>query len=264
MITAIKRPDYNDLISVISFLISVISISLLIYPIAAIGKEKSDDYSIIHQRNIFGGSAAKKEIKTILKPIEVPLSEKLLLKGIIIREKSSSMAVIENRETKREALYQVGDILLEGEIILIEETKVVIRDKENKEVTLCLYYSEEASSRTLVLHPSSLTESPRIIRMKEIEKELKAKLPLLSRVRVKPVLVAGKVNGYEVSNIPSDPFFEAVGIKNKDVVEMVNGTPITSIPKAFEIYRNLKPDSIVKVEIVRDGEPVTLDYRLEE
>ncbi|MCK4244576.1 MAG: PDZ domain-containing protein [Candidatus Omnitrophica bacterium] len=234
----------------------------LIYPISAIGKEKSDDYSIIYERNIFAGSTAKKEIKTILKLIEVPLSERLLIKGIIIRGKNSSLAVIENRETKREDLYQVGDILLEGKVVLIEENRVVIRDKENKEITLFFAYGKEASSKSLVLRPSQ--QRPKVLGMKEILNELKTKLPLLSRVRIKPVLVSGKVNGYRVTDIPTDPFFKAIGIKNGDLVKRVNGTLITSIPKAYEIYRNLKPDCTVKVDIVRDGKPVTLSYRLEQ
>ncbi len=240
-------------------------LSILIYPTTVIGKEKKGDYSIIYERNIFAAPLAKKEIKSILKPEEIPLSERLLLKGVIIRGKGPSLAVIENRETKRENLYRVGDILLEGEIILIEENRVVIRDKKNKEVTLFFAYAPDTpdlirGNQGLVLLPSQGTK---VVKIREILKKLKAKLPLLSRVRVKPALASGKVNGYQVANIPTDPFFEAIGIKNEDIIRRVNGTLITSIPKAYEIYRSLKPNSMVKVDIVRDGKQVTLNYRLE-
>lgn len=234
-----------------------IFILILIFSTTAIGKE---NYSVIYQRNIFGGSTAKKE--TILKPLKIPLSEKLLLKGIVIRERGSSLAVIENRETKAENLYKVGDILLGGEIVLIEEKSVVIKNKENEEITLFFAYRQgAAAAKGIVLSPSS--GEIRVLRMKGIFKKLKTKLSLLSRIRVKPILVSGKVNGYQVANIPSDPFFEAIGIKNGDAVRKVNENVITSIPKVYEIYRNLKPNSVVKVDIIRDGKPVTLKYRLE-
>jgi len=234
-----------------------IFILILIFSTTAIGKE---NYSVIYQRNIFGASTAKKE--TILKPLKIPLSEKLLLKGIIIRKKGSSLAVIENRETKAENLYRVGDILLGGEIVSIEEKSVVIKNKENEEITLFFAYRQgAAAAKGIVLSPSS--GEIRVLRMKGIFKKLKTKLSLLSRIRVKPILVSGKVNGYQVANIPSDPFFEAIGIKNGDAVRKVNENVITSIPKAYEIYRNLKPNSVVKVDIIRDGKPVTLKYRLE-
>ena len=234
-----------------------IFVFILTFSTTAIAKE---DYSVIYQRNIFGASTAKKE--TILKPIEVPLADKLLVKGIIIREKTPSLAVIENRETKAENLYKVGDILLGGEIVLIEEKSVVIKNKENKEITLFFAYNQGATAaKRLVFSPSS--GETKVLRMKGIFKKLKTKLSLLSRIRIKPTLVSGKIDGYEVTNIPSDPFFEAIGIKNGDAVRKVNGNVITSIPRAYEIYRNLKPNSAVEVDIIRDGKPVTLKYRLE-
>ena len=237
-----------------------ILIFILIFSTTALGKERKGDYSVIYQRNIFGASTAKKE--TILKPIEIPLAEKLLLKGIIIRKEGLSLAVIENRETKAENLYKVGDILLGGEIVLIEEKSVVIKNKENKEITLFFaYHQGAAAAKRLVLSPFS--GEIKVLKMKGMFKKLKTKLSLLSRIRVKPTLVSGKVNGYQVTNVPSDPFFEAIGIKNGDAVRKVNGNVISSIPQAYEIYRNLKPNSVVKVDIVRDGKPVTLKYRLE-
>ncbi|HCG77255.1 TPA: hypothetical protein DEW49_05115 [bacterium] len=254
----IKQDLYRkeSLILMLSAFISV----LFTYPLPAMGKEERNDYSIIYQRNIFGGSTARKEMKTILKPVEIPLSERFLLKGIIIKKNGSSLAVIENIETKIEDIYQVGDIIAGGEITLIEPTRVVIKNK-NEEIPLFFAYGE-VSFRGLVLQ-SSLKENSRIIRMKEALKKV-SEASSLSRVRVKPVLSSGKVDGYEISNIPPDPFFEAMGIENGDKIKMVNGALLTSIPKAFEIYRTLKPHSLVEVEIVRDGKPLTLKYKLEE
>ncbi len=241
-------------------LISVICGSV-ICPLTALGKEKKGDYSIIYKRNIFGATV-KKEVKTILKPVEISLADKLVVKGIIIREKGSCLAVIENRETKVEHLCKRGDILLGAEIVAIEENKVVVRNGKNKKINLLFAPNQRPTGiKSVVL--SSFSDETKSLRMKEIFKKLKTKLSLLSRIRVKPTLVSGKVNGYQVSNIPSDPFFKALGIKNGDAVRKVNGKSITSIPKAFEVYRNLKPNSVLNIDIIRDGKPITLKYRLE-
>jgi general secretion pathway protein C len=51
-----------------------------------------------------------------------------------------------------------------------------------------------------------------------------------------------------------------VGIKNGDVLLRINEFPIDSPDKAIQSFVSLKGQSRIKLDLIRDGQPVTLNY----
>ena len=54
--------------------------------------------------------------------------------------------------------------------------------------------------------------------------------------------------------------FGMVGIKNGDVLLRINDFPIDSPEKAIQSFVSLKGQSRIKLDLIRDGKPQSLNY----
>ena len=223
------------------------------------------DYEVIYKRNLFGSQIEKKSI--LKKEVEVPVEEKFILKGTAVIGGNRSIAVIEDSSTKREGVYKEGDFLGDFQIIRIEDFSILLKEKDGKEVSLKLKEGkgEILAHSPVDIFPQNLNQkSSEIskISLSELLPQFKKELPKLSSIRVAPRLISGRVNGYQVRNLPAGSLPERLGLKNGDIVSRVNGVLIDSVQRGYEIYRNLKPNSPVRVSIIRKGRPITLNFNL--
>jgi general secretion pathway protein C len=54
-----------------------------------------------------------------------------------------------------------------------------------------------------------------------------------------------------------------MGLKNNDVLTSVNGFDLSNTNKALEIYSKLQSDKNFTLEILRNGEPMTMEYSVQ-
>jgi len=54
--------------------------------------------------------------------------------------------------------------------------------------------------------------------------------------------------------------FSMIGIKNGDVILRLNDLPMDSPDKALQSFIALKGQNRLKLDLVRDGQPVTFNY----
>jgi general secretion pathway protein C len=88
-----------------------------------------------------------------------------------------------------------------------------------------------------------------------------ANLDRLSRdARVVPNFQDGKSNGFKIFSIKRNSAARNLGLQNNDVITGVNGSPLTSPDKALSMYSSLQNESSISLEIIRKGEPVTMEY----
>ncbi len=88
-----------------------------------------------------------------------------------------------------------------------------------------------------------------------------ANLDRLSRdARVVPNFQDGKSNGFKIFSIKRNSAARNLGLQNNDVITGVNGSPLTSPDKALQMYSSLQNESSISLEIIRKGEPVTMEY----
>jgi general secretion pathway protein C len=78
--------------------------------------------------------------------------------------------------------------------------------------------------------------------------------------RVVPNFADGRPNGWKVFSIRRTSALRQMGIKNNDVLTAVNGHDLSNTEKALEIYAKLQTDKSFTLEILRNGEPMTLEY----
>jgi len=98
------------------------------------------------------------------------------------------------------------------------------------------------------------------IDQKEVDWAL-GNLDKLSReARVVPNFADGATNGFKVFSIRRNSALRKMGLKNNDVLTSVNGLDLSNTEKALEIYSKLQADKHFSLELLRNGESMTMEY----
>ncbi len=89
-------------------------------------------------------------------------------------------------------------------------------------------------------------------------------LDKLSReARVVPNFQDGATNGFKVFSIRRNSALRKMGVKNNDVLTGVNNFDLSNTQKALEIYSKLQTEKSFRLDILRNGEPMTMEYDIQ-
>lgn len=233
---------------------------------------------------------------------DLPLTKlNLKLTGTVAGTPGNSYAFIEDKNKRKQDLYKIGDKVQDAEIIDIARTKVILRNKGKDEVLL-LYEDEqkakklqqasvpapaaqtapatrrsllgrgmkpapsEAGSQDQGEQPASqppTEEGIKTISREEINKNIENLNQFMSQVRLRPYFVEGKSEGFMISQIAPGSLLEKIGLTNGDVLKSVNGIPIDSPEKAFEVYQQLREETTIVLDIERNRTPQTFTYNIQ-
>jgi S1-C subfamily serine protease len=80
--------------------------------------------------------------------------------------------------------------------------------------------------------------------------------------RVVPAMKNGKPDGMKLYAIRPNSIFAKVGLTNGDTVKSVNRMPIDSAEHALKAYEKVRTASKITLEIVRRGNPVTIEWQI--
>jgi general secretion pathway protein C len=82
----------------------------------------------------------------------------------------------------------------------------------------------------------------------------------MSDARLLPSQKDGKVEGFRISEVKASGVFAMMGMKNGDILLRLNEFPVDSPDKALQSFIALKGQSKLKLDLIRDGQPATLNY----
>ena len=83
---------------------------------------------------------------------------------------------------------------------------------------------------------------------------------LLTQARAVPYMEGGQPAGFQLVQIDPGSFYEKAGFKIGDVVQGVNGDPVTDVSKALELFNALKTGTHVEIQVKTDGKASTRVY----
>ena len=234
-----------------------------------------EDYLIIEERNLFSskmeGSLAAQKMVVIM-----PTALQLKLLGTIVSGKEKSYAIIEDIEKKDQGLYDIGDTILDAEIVSIKRNEVMLKRHGRNEILYAFMTDMPAGKEAEPVIESAGTAQPapgssavesiginkwRVSKTKAIM-EAGNLNNVLNELQIKPEIVDGKIRGIAVNNIGKNNILRALGVREGDVVEGVNGKGITTIQSAFEIFRSAKDSPKIGVVVKRGKKRIVLDYQL--
>jgi general secretion pathway protein C len=177
---------------------------------------------------------------------------------------SALISVGASRDTKATG-FSIGDELGgEGRITLIEQQKVCLDGGS------CLCMGSETARPTAAADDSGSSEG--------VTKEGDTKFTvdssvvadamnnfeqLAGQIRVVPHKdTSGQIDGYRLSAIRKGSLFDKLGIKNGDIVNGVNGQPLTSTEGALQTYQALKSERSFTFDVTRRNQKMTFEYEI--
>ena len=79
---------------------------------------------------------------------------------------------------------------------------------------------------------------------------------------VTPSYENGRPTGFRLDGIQRGSMFQAIGVRNGDIIRSVNGTTIDSPQRAAELFDTLMSQNSVQIVIRRRGRDVNLNYNI--
>jgi len=246
-------------------------------PEADSATEPLESYDIIVERNLF--RTTDRPIVTAdsmdLDSLEATALQ-LDLYGTIAGENGRGYAIIEERDKKRQQLYKVGDRVGGATIVKIMRNAVVLRLGDKDQVLKKKEGASAGSERQAtagitpqqVSPPGSTAPRPR---PRTPTGGGPAGAPpdlasLLTQARVTPHVTvgsSGKPDGVVITEIQPGSLFEKVGLANSDLIQEVNGRPVSNVNDLVAMYRDLKPGASLSVKVTRGGREVMLNHTVE-
>ncbi len=233
-------------------------------------------YSIIDDRNIF---ASLSEIEEDTSPIlpkkeeEVLTTLNLKLVGTITGSPERSYAMIDNLNERKQDLYKVGDSIEGAKIVEIERNKVFLKNNDRIEVLVSFEKNKKGEEVSpFGRRPGGKSNFRNAVKKigvnkwklsrKDVTEILGDVNRFMTQVAVKPYFESGKPAGFRISKIKSNSLLKKIGLRNGDIIKNVNGLNIETPEQAFEAYKQIQKEPVIRIDIKRNRRKKTLTYEI--
>ena len=221
------------------------------------------DYAVITERNIFAASPAAAAGE--------PQGAALRLWGIAFAG-SEALAIIEDTETRTQALYRLGDRVRDGRLASIGWDRATVAfDGGDAVLEMAREPAPADAPPAAEDAPPAPAAGDRIRRTgenaylvdrREIAGALGNTSGLLTQLRAVAEVREGRPAGFRLFRIRDESLFARLGLRDGDVVERVNGTAVHDPAALLRFLERLGHEPRVALDIVRADAPRTLVYDL--
>jgi type II secretion system protein C len=195
-------------------------------------------------------------------PLTMPLfNSRLKLLGTIIGDRS--LAIISDPDSQKRGLYHLNDTVDSARIVCIAAGKILLQyDGALREL---LIDRSSGLNKPVVVFAGSLLDDITVSKS-FLRAEVEKSNEVFAKVKIMPVTGDGltSAKGIRVDNIPCGSFIEQVGMKSGDLICSVQGQPVVSSFDAIRALQHVRQQSDIKVDLVRNGKLLSLNYRLRE
>ena len=154
-------------------------------------------------------------------------------------------------------------VLREGSMEYIDAGGEVAKGKKTKAKKKKKKKKKKKGDRHKWTGIRKVSDSKYTVEQGEVDYAL-GNLDKLSReARVVPNFQDGATNGFKVFSIRRNSALRKMGVKNNDVLTGVNNFDLSNTQKALEIYSKLQTEKTFRLDILRNGEPMTLEYDIQ-
>jgi len=189
-------------------------------------------------------------------------SLKLKLLGIVVNEKGSSWAIIQDLDRDRQDMVSVGSVVAGARVVSIGRDRVVLSVNGREEILL-LGAEGTRSARSRGDQPSKESAtSTYVVDRKTIQENLDNLPSLLMQARAELYFKEGRPEGFQLSQIQKGSLLKSVGFEDGDVIRSVNGQDIRSLEDAIALYQQLGDRDSYTIAILRAEKPKTLHVRI--
>lgn len=194
------------------------------------------------------------------------------LKGIMYSSNDrDNRAIVADNQSKKEALYKVGDSILDAEIIFIGSNKVIFIRSNGQQETLFVtqddaqedpVYTQKDSWGPLV---KQISEHEYLVQYEPFVQRIQNLAQFIDMLDITTAFQKGKIIGCRVGKFPQNSVGPLLGLQQGDIVVSINNIPTTTTTNRVTIYQDLKKtvhDMVITVNLLRQGQPVTIRYQV--
>lgn len=189
----------------------------------------------------------------------------LTLLGTVTGPRSIARAVIQKKGAAAAEIFKTGAEAYGYTIIRIKETTVDLKSGDTT-VILDMYPPDKKQESS----PSATTQSSSVesrvaktISRASLIQDLGNNMDnMLRGIRAGPYRENGQVVGYQLKTVSSQNILYKFGLRSGDILRRINGHPITSTSKLFELWQSFPKESRVIIDIQRRNEFKTFDFTI--
>jgi len=191
----------------------------------------------------------------------------LLLLGTVVGSPRETFALVRHTAKQEERVYRLGDMVFDaGRLVQVTREKAFIMVNAKKvELLTPMTPPAAAPAGQAAGSPHGVPVTVAgggnfVIDQRALNAALDNPAQAMTDARLLPSQKDGKVEGFRASEVKNGGVFAMIGIRNGDVLVRLNDFPIDSPDKALQSFLTLKGQSRLKLDIIRDGAPQTLNY----
>jgi general secretion pathway protein C len=228
---------------------------------------------IIVKRNLFKVEIEKENISLLEQKTEdtsieklEPTQLKLVLWGTVTGQKSI-YAVIEDKENRKQTLYQPGDLIQGAKLKKILRNQVILsyQGKDQLlEIQTDLTNSDSSKNITQFQRFKEKTEVKPVPANKMtghyVPDNLADFSAMMRQIKFRPHFSQGETDGLMVYGIRPNSVFMKIGFKNGDIIKTINDVPVISSEDILSRFTNAQIEEDLKVSLIRRGKIKELSY----
>ena len=224
-----------------------------------------NQYNIIVKRNLFqvettstNQTSEKQDTENDDLSELAPTKLDLALLGTVTGDYAEYVhAVIKNKKTNEQAIYQIGDLILNAKVKKILRRKVILTFQGKDQV---LEMGEDNKTATKFAGEPDISEPYSNNNVLYISPNTIG--DLVNYINIKDHIKNRKPDGMKINWIKKNSVFENVGLKQDDIIKSINGIPIASSKDALRLSGTMKDLQHATVTILRNGETKKLTFRV--
>ncbi len=190
----------------------------------------------------------------------------LSLLGTVTGPASIARALIKKNNEKEARIYRLWSSVDGFKLVKIYNSRVYLKSATGIEV-LDMFATQKKEPGTGKGSPpdsAGKKVSQTLSRSELQQKVLNNMDNALRGLRAGPYRVDGKIEGYKLFSVHPSSVLYRFGARNGDVVKRINGHPVESTEKLYQMWQNLKGDSRITVDLERGGQLYHYDFTIKE
>jgi len=239
-------------------------------------------YQVILDRNIFNATGATGLLgsDSASAPVFLSSLEKKQIKSAVVAKNFTligtiaaglkSLAVLQ--EGRKTHIYRLGDKIADGiSVKQISRNTVVLVFRDGSRQTLTIT-GDQAELAAVPVPPQSSSANQAGIKQvgknkwvipRDVAAQARGNFnELFKQARMAPRIVAGQADGFVIRMIRPNSFLAQLGLLRGDVVMGINHVQLNSPEKALEIFQQLREARNIKVDLLRNNKPLTLEFEI--
>jgi general secretion pathway protein C len=229
-------------------------------------------YAVIYERDAFNAVKGAPAERSTSDAKRTDLNVKLWGTAITA-DPTRSYAIIEDLAARRQALYRVGDSILDAATLArVEWNRVVLERNGDEEVLELASARGPATSATGALGAVGAAAAGERIRKtaddkfvidrRELERTVANLNEVFTQARAVPYFQDGKTVGFRVFAIKPGSVFEKIGLQNGDIINRVNGVEINDPTKAISLFTELQNEGHIALDLQRNNATKSFSYEI--